>query len=256
MDVGTEIKRARIAQGLYIPELVYRTHIRAAIIEAIEANDFSKCGGDVYARGHVKALGGALGLDTDALLVAMPADDLPLDVTGATGGADSVNIWALDRRSRVPSEMRTWMVLGLIAVVVIGALIWQSRSRSSTESLAAATTTTTPTVSASASPSASSAPSGTPTATASSTATPANNPAGTLTLQLRSTALSWVRVSNQSGVLFEGTLHSGDSKTFASNSDVNLRIGNAAGIALIVNGSAMGALGASGQVYDHTFTVG
>ncbi len=252
MDVGTEIKRARIAQGLYIPELVYRTHIRAGIIEAIEANDFSKCGGDVYARGHVKALGGALGLDTDALLAALPVDDVPLDVSGSAAGEDSVNIWALDRRSRVPSEMRTWLVLGAIAVAVIGVLIWQSRSRTNTENLAVATASVTATPTATASPSA------TPSTTATSTptATPSANQAGALTLQLRSTALSWVRVSNPSTVLFEGNMRSGDSKSFSSTSDLHVRIGNAAGIALTVNGRALGTLGAAGQVYDHTFTVG
>lgn len=66
--VGESVTRARTAAGLSVDDLADRTKIRSSIILAIECGDFSVCGGDVYARGHLKSIAAVLGMDQDALL--------------------------------------------------------------------------------------------------------------------------------------------------------------------------------------------
>jgi hypothetical protein len=45
-----------------------RTRIRETIIRKIEAGDFSECGGDFYARGHIRAIAKAVGTDSEPLI--------------------------------------------------------------------------------------------------------------------------------------------------------------------------------------------
>ena len=68
MTVGQTIKAARVEQGLSIEDLSEKTRIRPALLEGIEADDFQACGGDTYARGHIRSIATTLGLDGTVLL--------------------------------------------------------------------------------------------------------------------------------------------------------------------------------------------
>lgn len=76
MTIGQTIGAAREAQGLSLEDLSEKTRIRQGLLQSIEANDFAPCGGDTYARGHIRSIATALGLE---------AADL-LDQFGAQGG--------------------------------------------------------------------------------------------------------------------------------------------------------------------------
>jgi hypothetical protein len=66
--VGPQFAAARRRLGLSVDGLAERTRIRPHVIEAIEVDDFSACGGDFYARGHLRTLARVLGLDVAPLL--------------------------------------------------------------------------------------------------------------------------------------------------------------------------------------------
>ncbi len=267
MDVGSALHQARIERGLYIPELVYRTRIRAEVIEAIERNDFSACGGDVYARGHVRALAAALDLPVEPLLEAMgaPTEASVLEAVEP----ESLNIWTLQERSRVPGERRLWVVAGLAAAVIVIALVWQSRHGSGqpvpvppapSTPAASSPAPTTPAASPTASsPSPSSSPTSAPSTSA--PASPSASPVatgtttGAVTIAFACSQTSWLRVTNASGTLFQGTLRAGDTRSFSSSSDVSVVVGNAAGITITANGTTYDHLGAAGAVYTNTFRV-
>jgi hypothetical protein len=68
--IGPEIRAARERAGLDVDALSERTRIRPHVLEAIEVDDFGPCGGDFYARGHLRTLARYLGLDGDALVAA------------------------------------------------------------------------------------------------------------------------------------------------------------------------------------------
>lgn len=66
--VGPELAAARTRLGLSVDQLAERTRIRPHVIESIEVDDFVPCGGDFYARGHLRTLARVLGLDVAPLL--------------------------------------------------------------------------------------------------------------------------------------------------------------------------------------------
>jgi hypothetical protein len=66
--IGPELAAARTRVGLSVDELADRTRIRPHVIEAVEVDDFAPCGGDFYARGHLRTLARVLGVDVAPLL--------------------------------------------------------------------------------------------------------------------------------------------------------------------------------------------
>jgi hypothetical protein len=67
---------------------------------------------------------------------------------------------------------------------------------------------------------------------------------------------SWVRATAAGRTLFEGTLTTGQTKTFKDTKKVKLIIGNAGAVALKVNGRDLGAPGSVGQVVNVSFVPG
>ena len=66
--IGPALSAARTRVGLTVDELAERTRIRPHVIESIEVDDFAPCGGDFYARGHLRTLARVLGQDPGPLL--------------------------------------------------------------------------------------------------------------------------------------------------------------------------------------------
>ena len=66
--VGERSTDARRYRGLSIDDVAATTRLRPMTIEAIEDDDFSLCGGDSYAIGHLRMIADAVGLDGDDLV--------------------------------------------------------------------------------------------------------------------------------------------------------------------------------------------
>jgi transcriptional regulator with XRE-family HTH domain len=68
VGVGATLAAARRRAGLTIDDVSRRTRVRQAIILGIERDDYAACGGDFYARGHIRAIAQAVGEDPAPLL--------------------------------------------------------------------------------------------------------------------------------------------------------------------------------------------
>jgi cytoskeletal protein RodZ len=68
VTVGEALTEARAQAGLSVDELSERTRIRGTVIRSIEEDDYAACGGDLYVRGYVRALAGAVGIDAQPLI--------------------------------------------------------------------------------------------------------------------------------------------------------------------------------------------
>jgi cytoskeletal protein RodZ len=68
VSIGDTLAEARRQAGLSITQVSQQTRIRETIIRGIEQGDFSACGGDFYARGHIRSIAKAVGLDPDQLV--------------------------------------------------------------------------------------------------------------------------------------------------------------------------------------------
>jgi cytoskeleton protein RodZ len=79
--VGPVLAAARTQLRLTVDQLADRTRIRPHVIESIEVDDFAPCGGDFYARGHLRTLARVLGVDAGPILAAYDERyaDAPID---------------------------------------------------------------------------------------------------------------------------------------------------------------------------------
>jgi len=68
VSIGDALAAARREAGLTITQVSQRTCIRETIVRGIERGDYSACGGDFYARGHIRSIARAVGLNADDLV--------------------------------------------------------------------------------------------------------------------------------------------------------------------------------------------
>jgi cytoskeletal protein RodZ len=68
MSIGATLAAARRHAGLTVAEVSQRTRVRENIIQGIEQDHYAACGGDFYARGHIRAIAEAVGTDSVPLI--------------------------------------------------------------------------------------------------------------------------------------------------------------------------------------------
>jgi cytoskeletal protein RodZ len=68
MSIGAALAEARSSAGMSVSQVSERTRIRETIIREIERDDYSSCGGDFYARGHIRAIARVVGTDPVPLI--------------------------------------------------------------------------------------------------------------------------------------------------------------------------------------------
>jgi len=115
VSIGATLAAARRHAGLTVAEVSERTRVRAVIIEGIEHDDYAACGGDFYARGHIRAIAEAVGADPGPLIEEFDErwQSSP-ELTAAEVFRPSMPL-----RKRERHRMR-W--LGLLAVLVLAVL--------------------------------------------------------------------------------------------------------------------------------------
>jgi transcriptional regulator with XRE-family HTH domain len=77
LSIGAALAQARGQGGLTVAQVSQRTRIRETIIRDIERDDYSSCGGDFYARGHIRAIARVVGLDATPLIAQYDAARTP-----------------------------------------------------------------------------------------------------------------------------------------------------------------------------------
>jgi hypothetical protein len=95
VSIGQALARARQQAGLTVADVSQRTRIREGIIRGIEADDFSTCGGDFYARGNIRSI--AKVVDTDPAPLVAEYDRVWRDRGGST---DMTHVMDLINESR------------------------------------------------------------------------------------------------------------------------------------------------------------
>ena len=68
MSIGATLAAARRHAGLSVADVSERTRVRQPIIQDIEHDDYAACGGDFYARGHIRAIAEVVGADPGPLI--------------------------------------------------------------------------------------------------------------------------------------------------------------------------------------------
>jgi cytoskeletal protein RodZ len=68
LTLGTEIRDARERAGYTVEKIAEITRIRETLIKDIESDQFNSCGGNAYARGHIRTIAKVLNLNADLLI--------------------------------------------------------------------------------------------------------------------------------------------------------------------------------------------
>ncbi|MCX4765416.1 DUF4115 domain-containing protein [Streptomyces sp. NBC_01275] len=252
ISIGRALQQARIAAGLTVDDVSTATRVRIAIVHAIESDDFAPCGGDVYARGHIRTLARAVHLDPAPLMEQYDA---------AHGGRPAPTPAApLFEAERIRPERRgpNWtaaMVAAIVAVVgFVGFTAFKGDGGGSKEQVAEGSTPAT-------SPTASPTPKTDKTVDEKpepSDSAIAAAPQDKVTVQVSATdGRSWISAKDHNGrLLFDGLLKQGDSQTFQDSEKINLVLGDAGAIDLFVNGKKIEDDFQPGAVERLTYTKG
>jgi hypothetical protein len=86
LSIGATLAKARGEGGLTVAQVSQRTRIRETIIRDIERGDFSSCGGDFYARGHIRAIARVVGVESGPLIAEYDAARTVPDALQAESG--------------------------------------------------------------------------------------------------------------------------------------------------------------------------
>ncbi|MFG2307066.1 helix-turn-helix domain-containing protein [Streptomyces sp. NPDC048566] len=254
VPVGRALQQARIDAGLTVDDVSNATRVRITIIHAIEQDDFGPCGGDVYARGHIRTLARAVGLDPAPLLEQYDADH---------GGRPAPTPAApLFEAERIRPEHRgpNWTAAMVAAIVAVIGFVGFTVVKGGDDGDAAKTQAaegSTPTASKSAKPSASAGKPSDPKPEPSDSAIAAA-PQDKVTVRVSAEdGRSWISAKDHNGrMLFDGLLNKGESKTFQDSSKINLILGDAGAIQLYVNGKKIEDDFRPGAVERLTYTKG
>jgi cytoskeletal protein RodZ len=118
MSIGETLESARRDAGLTLTQVSQRTRIRESIIRGIERDDYSACGGDFYARGHIRSIAQAVGTDPAPLIGEYDATlRAPEEITAADALRPTMAITPVRRRRP------NWTVLLALALLAAVAFL-------------------------------------------------------------------------------------------------------------------------------------
>jgi cytoskeleton protein RodZ len=248
-SIGQELQRARIAADRTVDEISASTRVRVPIVHAIEQDDFSRCGGDVYARGHIRMLAREVGLDPAPLVEQFDAQH---------GGRPAPTPAApMFEAERIRPERRrpNWTAAMVTAIVAVIGFVGFTMLNGGDDGTASTQVAEGPKPGKTVKPSA--GRTATPTSDPSESAIAAA-PRDKVTVKLSAIDdKSWISAKAANGrLLFDGILFKGDSKTFQDDEQIDLILGNAGAIELFVNGKKVEDEFQPGQVERLSYTQG
>ncbi len=239
MSLGEFMQGARESAGLSIDELAERTSIRAGLLREIEKNNFVHCGGDTYARGHLRNIAPIISVDAQTLI----------DLYNKEHSSELRKIHDMlveNNVTRIPTERKTvsWKSLAIASIVVLAAIAGGQVIISNSKTTVTPAVISSPTATASAQPS--------PTATQTTEEVPSVS--GELSLTISAArGNSNIDVVIGGASLYKGPLFQGETKSFSAPNSISIYLSNAGDLDLTLNGEKIAPLGARNEEIRKTF---
>jgi cytoskeleton protein RodZ len=244
MGVGESLAAARVAAGESVEDVSRATRIRGELLRRIEADDFAGCGGTVYARGHVRAIAVHLGLDPAEYVAEFDRTHAAPEAPAAREIFEREVVAMPERKG--PNWTAAMAVAAGVLLIVALVSLFNTTPESSPSARQVTSSSPTPTVAPS-QPAASETPG--PIA--------GYVPGDGVTMRVTIAAgRSWVTVRADGKAIFQGTMNAGETRDFAAKRGMNVVLGNAGAVRLVVNGKDLGSPGRNGEVVRLNFTPG
>jgi cytoskeleton protein RodZ len=250
-SVGKVLRGARLEQRLDLPTVSARTKISVRYLESIESDDRGSLPSGFFYKSFVDQYARFLGLNTleiNSEVDRLLSSDAPLPLPGHERDV-SRKVPPMTPAPRFAGG-RAWLSLAALVLVVVGCsgiYAWWHQGklggfRSALEKVAP-----------SAAPAVVSVASTQKPAPPQETASPAAEGYKVL-LNLIAREETWLSISSEGKRLFSGVLAANQSKTVEGKESATMKVGNAAGLEVRLNGKLLGPLGARGQVLVVVFT--
>jgi cytoskeletal protein RodZ len=242
MALGEFLRKAREDAGFSVDELAHLVNLRPGLIKAMESDDFLPCGGDTYARGHIRNIAQVIRCNPQELLTMYDAEHA-VDSRSIHSQLVDNNAAAIRRENRklswkvlVGASVSIVLLIG-IAQFAISAVDSEPAPTSMVEEAIEPSLTPTPSPPASAAPTTSSS-------------TMSNE----LTLSIAATrGNSNIDVVIGGVSVYKGPLFQGESKSFVGENSISVYLGNAGDLDLTLNGEKLAPLGDRNQEIRKTF---
>ena len=243
MSLGEFLQGARESAGLSIDGLSERTSLRAGLLREIENDNFVHCGGDTYARGHLRNIAAIISVDAQTLV------DL-YNNEHSTEVRKIHDMLVENSVTKIPTERKTisWKSLAIASLVVLAVIAGGRIIISNSETTVTPTSLSSPT------------PSTTPSSTPSAEASPSqSSEVATSASDKLSLTISATRGNSNIDVvvggknLYKGPLFQGESKSFSAPNSISVYLSNAGDLDLTLNGEKIAPLGARNQEIRKTF---
>ncbi len=259
------LRRARLDRGIDLATVAARTKINAKYLRAIEADDPKSLPGGFFYKSFVHQYATFLGVDTKAIDAEV---DRMLSADAALPLPTVAKQEAVKLSSRSARKYFSYAALVLILVACYFIDGWWHESREvATEKIESrapiagdttrqsAPSPATGRVSlASVSQVAAGPAAAAPVAAVAKQDEAAASAGSRVELALTATEETWLSVSSDGTPVFSGLLEANQTKTIEGKEFAKLRVGNAGGLEVRLNGKPLGPLGAQGQVRDLVVT--
>ena len=248
MTLGSTIRDAREAARISLESLSESTSIRMGLLTEMENNNFAHCGGDTYARGHLRTIAKRIGLNPQILL------DL-YDEQHSTEKRAMQDLLVENNIMQVPREKKTisWKVPALVSVTILFVIASVQIVTSNQDS--------SPTPAPSVSASKSAEPTPAPTESSTPTPPPTQSPAPAVTSKsgpveltlVASRGNSYIDIIVDGAKIEKGSMFQGETKTFKGKKVISIYLSNPAGLDLTHNGKQLAPLGGQNEEVRRTF---
>ena len=289
-SIGETLRRERLKRNLELGPIAQELRISSRFLEAIEAGQFDKLPGGVFTRSFIVQYARLLGIDEEEIAGELrrtldPPPEVPEFVEAPKPADSAIRVPRVEEWEGVGKNRFRWSSSLSAAALVVAVMLvcsglyawWQHTRRLApahesppvaavppAPSPAAMQPPPSPADGSSAAPTATQPPSGTPVpapsterpAPPAAPPVPASNPNAAVRVELTADEPVWLLARNDGKYFFSGTLGAKESRTFEATSTVLVRLGNAGGVTITLNGKPVGPVGPKGQVRTVQFTSG
>ena len=289
-SIGEILRRERLKRNLELGQIAQELKIASRFLEAIEAGQLDKLPGGVFTKSFIMQYARVLGLDEEKIAAELqrtldPPPEVPVFVEAPKPADSAIHVPRVEEWQGVGGSRFRWSSSLSAAALVVAVMLvcsglyawWQHTRRVApahesppvaavppAPSPAAMQPPPSPADGSSTALTATQPPSGTPVpapsterpAPPAAPPVPASNPNAAVRVELTADEPVWLLVRNDGKYFFSGTLGARESRTFEAASTVLLRLGNAGGVTITLNGNPVGPVGPKGQVRTVQFTSG
>ncbi|MCL1849639.1 MAG: DUF4115 domain-containing protein [Clostridiales bacterium] len=255
--IGGILRDARDRKAVSLDEIEEATKIKKRYLLAMEQEEWNQLPGKVYAKGFLRTYARYLGLDEQSMadMFELSFAARAAEAAEALSGTDRKRHGKRQRKQRTAKQQEVDLhnkprkkmiyVLCILSVAVLTFSVWAYKTYYLNE-VEAEKQAPPPIVQPQPEPS---------IEPAAKDLAPDPVVMADFSIKLEAKESCWLRLKDNEALIYEGTMRPGEIQEFAEVGQVEIRIGNAGGVVMTLNGIELPAFGASGQVVTKHYAI-